>query len=254
MEVRLIDYTGMGSVNPARLAAELLAFTKSTRLGFNDSTSADIALMSDEELMHQLDYMAKTIPSSWEFVHYSFLISGVSRAFTHQLVRTRTASFAEQTLRTVSLEGEGKIKVYEGPTVGPDNPPAYLCFSDAVRKITEHYASLIKLGAKVEDARGILPLGTKTNICMSMNLRAFSNFVSSRMSLRVQTEYQEVVKLMVDEVLRVHPWAEKFIFCDSIKCLMELQDALSDAADDLPYSKWISIIKAVDKVRSTLGG
>ena len=110
MEVRLIDYTGMGSVNPSRLAAELLAFTKSTRLGFNDSTSADIALMSDEELMHQLDYMAKTIPSSWEFVHYSFLISGVSRAFTHQLVRTRTASFAEQTLRTVSLEGEGKIK------------------------------------------------------------------------------------------------------------------------------------------------
>jgi hypothetical protein len=33
----------------------------------------------------------------------------------------------------------------------------------------------------------------------------------SRLSPRAQGEYQEVFKLMVGEVVKVHPWAEPFL-------------------------------------------
>ena len=47
--------------------------------------------------------MANTIPSSWEFVDYTFLVTGVSRAYTHQQVRTRAASYAQQTMRVLNM-------------------------------------------------------------------------------------------------------------------------------------------------------
>ena len=43
--------------------------------------------MSDEQKEEELKYVFGTIGSSWEFVDYIFLITDVSRAFTHQAVR-----------------------------------------------------------------------------------------------------------------------------------------------------------------------
>ena len=85
MKVKLISYT--------QDALELLLLTKNTRLA-NDGllTLDDIKGWSHDKKMQHIGYMRDTIQSSWEFVDYTFKISGVSRAFTHQLVRTRTAS------------------------------------------------------------------------------------------------------------------------------------------------------------------
>jgi thymidylate synthase ThyX len=77
--------------------------------------------------------------------------------------------------------------------------------------ISETYRELIIMGAKPEDARGVLPTDILTNICMKMNLRAFSDLVKKRSSPRVQDEYAQVLKLMVEEVLKIWPWALTFI-------------------------------------------
>ena len=95
MEVRLINYT--------KDAVDTLLYTKSTRLELGKETENKIKAMSEEEKMAELDYMSKTVPSSWEFVDYIFEIRGVSRAFTHQFVRTRTGSYAQQTMRMLIL-------------------------------------------------------------------------------------------------------------------------------------------------------
>ena len=95
MEVRLINYT--------KDAVDTLLYTKSTRLELGKETENKIKAMSEEEKMAELDYMSKTVPSSWEFVDYIFEIRGVSRAFTHQFVRTRTGSYAQQTMRILIL-------------------------------------------------------------------------------------------------------------------------------------------------------
>ena len=83
-------------------AAELLLFTKSTRLTMAPSLLAEIHAWPQEKKLAELAYMANTIPSSWEFVDYVFLVEGVSRAYTHQQVRTRAASYAQQTMRVLS--------------------------------------------------------------------------------------------------------------------------------------------------------
>ena len=97
MKVKLINYTSD--------AVNLLLFTKNTRLMDDDNALSKIKTWSEEKKQEELDYMLKTIRSSWEFIDYTFNIRDVSRGFTHQFVRTRQASYAQQSQRTVDMEG-----------------------------------------------------------------------------------------------------------------------------------------------------
>src|SRR4051812_1582937 len=102
MKVSIIDHTGAGSGDPY-YAAKLLIYTKNTRLTQGEDTRAKVAAMSEQAILADLDYIAKTIRSSWEFVDYTFEITGVTRAFTHQFVRTRTGSYAQQAQRVADM-------------------------------------------------------------------------------------------------------------------------------------------------------
>ncbi len=93
MKVTLISHT--------QDAENLLIFTKATRLTLSPGLLDEIRSRPQEDKMRELEYMANTIPSSWEFVDYVFLVEGVSRAYTHQQVRTRAASYAQQTMRVL---------------------------------------------------------------------------------------------------------------------------------------------------------
>jgi thymidylate synthase ThyX len=84
-------------------------------------------------------------------------------------------------------------------------------YRDQMTEISKTYADLIQMGAKPEDARGVLPTDILTNICMKINLRNFSDLVKKRMTPRVQDEYAQVLKGMVEEVLKIWPWSLMFI-------------------------------------------
>lgn len=200
MKVTLINYTPN--------AVELLLFTKATRLTLSPGLLAEIAAWPEEKKMAELDYMAGTIPSSWEFVDYTFLVEDVSRAYTHQQVRTRAASYAQQSLRVLPMEDYKYIKTHRNEIT-----------SEAIRiidninfQIRSAYRELLAIGQPPEDARGILPTNIATNIVCKFNLRNFASLARSRSGGRTQAEYQQVVRSMAGEVLKVHPWAEKFIF------------------------------------------
>ena len=92
MKVQLISYTDD--------AVNLLLFTKNTRLMNDDDAYSQIAEWPNEKKQEELDYMLQTIRSSWEFIDYTFNIRDVSRGFTHQFVRTRQASYAQQPQRS----------------------------------------------------------------------------------------------------------------------------------------------------------
>ena len=187
-------------------AIDILIFTKNTRLNMNPKGLEEITNWPREKKMEELKYMSTTIPSSWEFVDLIFVIEGVSRAFTHQLVRTRTASYAQQAMRVVDMTG---FDYYTGPSiVGALQKAEY---QECMRKINESYQELISRGVKPEDARGVLPTNVLTNICMKINLRNFSDLVKKRMTPRVQDEYAQVLKQMVEQVLQVWPWSLTFI-------------------------------------------
>jgi len=197
MKVKLINFT--------QEALELLILTKSSRLDA-DTTLEEIMSWPEEKKLEHLDYMMNTIKTSFEFVNYAFEIKGVSRAFTHQFVRTRTASFQQQSQRTVDASDFDVVKTSD-----------HIEFDVACKTALECYESMIAEGVQVQDARGVLPTNICTEIMMSANLRTLSDMASLRLCKRTQGEYQDVFKLMVVEILKVHPWAAPLLEVHCIK-------------------------------------
>jgi len=187
-------------------AKDLLIFTKNTRLLNVEDAYDEIKDWPEEKKQEELDYMLQTIKSSWEFIDYVFEIRDVTRAFTHQFVRTRTGSYAQQSQRTVDMEGFG---YYTPPRIS-ENEIAKAIYDECMQKINEYYHDLREI-VPAEDARGVLPTNIHTNIVAKFNLRTLHETAKSRLSPRAQGEYQQVFKLMVDEVVKVHPWAEPFL-------------------------------------------
>lgn len=244
MRVNLIDFTGKGSSDERWYAAELLLFTKSTRLTLSPGLMEEIRAWPEEKKLAELDYMANTIPSSWEFASYTFLVEGVSRAYTHQQVRTRAASYAQQTMRVLNM-GEFDY-VYTDRL--QENPAAKAQIDAALKAIKLAYNKVIELGLPAEDARGILPTNIATNIVCKFNLRTFADLVKSRTGGRTQSEYQKVVNAMVDEVLRVHPWAEKFLFQQGRDYFKEIEEFAEREYGGNLLKKG-ELLKIVDKMR-----
>jgi len=236
MKVTLISYTPD--------AVDLLLFTKNTRLTMSPGLMDEIRAWPHEKKMAELEYMANTIPSSWEFVDYVFLIEGVSRAFTHQFVRSRNASYAQQTMRVLEM---GDYDYVYTDRVAADARARGVV--DIVNEnIKAGYRSLLELGLPAEDARGILPTNISTNIVAKFNLRAFVDLAKSRTGGRTQGEYQKVAQAMADAVLAVHPWAEKFLFKEGRDYFAEIEKfAEEEYGGDL--LKKGRLLKIVDRMR-----
>lgn len=236
MKVTLISHT--------QEADTLLLFTKATRLTLSPGLLDEIRAKSPEEKLSELEYMANTIPSSWEFVDYVFLVEGVSRAYTHQQVRTRAASYAQQTMRVLDM-GEFDY-VYTDRNM--ENKVARASIDLLLDEIKKTYNFLIDIGQAPEDARGVLPTNIATNIVCKFNLRTFVDLAKSRTGGRTQSEYQKVINAMVDEVLKVHPWAEKFLFQQGRDFFAEIEAfAKREFPNDL--LKKGELLKIVDKMR-----
>jgi flavin-dependent thymidylate synthase len=246
MDVQLIDYTGAGSPDPARHAANVLVFTKSTRLNMQPGLFEAIAAKPWPDIEAELEYMANTIPSSWEFVTYTFLINGVTRAFTHQFVRTRTGSYAQQTMRVLDVGGWDYMT---GPTVAEDEQRQFK-YDHAMKVVGTIYDQLIEQGAKIEDARGILPTNILTNIAAKFDLRTFSDTQRKRASSRTQGEYRDVMDAMRAEVLRVHPWATMFLERTFDKAALDLEEQILKMLHEQPVIR-TNMIKLLDQMRMT---
>lgn len=240
MKVTLINHT--------QDAENLLLFTKATRLTMSPGLLEEIRNKTPEQKLAELEYMANTIPSSWEFVDYVFLVEGVSRAYTHQQVRTRAASYAQQTMRVLEMGAYDYI--YTDKNKESEKAMAIIGATNEV--IRNAYNQLLECGQAAEDARGILPTNISTNIVCKFNLRTFVDLAKARTGGRTQSEYQKVVNAMVDEVLRVHPWAEKFLFQQGRDYFAEIE-AFAQREYGGNLLKKGELLKIVDKMRKEAG-
>jgi flavin-dependent thymidylate synthase len=185
-------------INHTQGAYDLLVGTKSTRL--RGKTAAE---MTDAEKDEHFAYMLDTIKSSFEFVDYIFQIEGVSKNFTHQLVRTRTGSYQQEASRAIDLSTNG--------VVTPENltEEQRVVFYDGVADAGARYRELLESGVARQDARAILPSNMMTKIMVKFNLRTMMDTSKLRLCARAQDEYQNVFRLMRAAVVDVHPWAEQ---------------------------------------------
>jgi len=241
MKVALIDYTGSGHYSWR--AADLLIYTKGTRVTMGPDRLTEIANWSNERKLEELAYMSRTIPSSWEFVDYTFQITDVTRAFTHQLVRTRTGSYAQQ---NQSVQEMGTWGYRTGPSI-EKNSGAKALYETTMNTIAHAYELLLTMdGVKVEDARGLLPTNIFTNITVKWDLRTCCDTFRKRASSeRGHGEYHEVIALMRERILEVHPWAKVFLDRGAALAAAEAYDLIKAVADkDLR----MNLSKAIDEI------
>ena len=235
--VTLISYT--------HNAADVICFTRQTRLCLSPGVMEEVKNWTEERKLSELKEAAKTIPSSWEFVDFTFLVEDVSRAFTHQCVRTRQACYAQQTMRVLNMSDFDYV-VSDRIQVSEEGRKTV---EGAVESIKHAYESMINAGLPPEDARGILPTNIVTNIVCKYNLRTFVDLAKSRTGGRTQSEYQVVVGKMIDEVLKVYPWVELFLFGDQGRDYFNDIEEFAKREYPNDLKKKGELLKIVDKMR-----
>jgi len=222
-------------------ALELLIFAKSTRLTMHPGMIDEIDSWPEELKVKEAEYIANTIRSSWEFLDYTFMIEGVSRAFTHQFVRNRQGSYAQQTMRMLDV---GDFEYITGPSIKGATIKGI--YDGAMKHANSAYNALIKSGVSVEDARGVLPTNICTNIMVKYNLRTLAELVASRSSPRTQGEFREVMKAMYDAVVEVQPWASLFLNDAKVRAAKDLDswvDTLAFPEEKVHITKLIDILR-----------
>jgi flavin-dependent thymidylate synthase len=181
-------------------ALQMLVGTKTTRLRGKKPED-----MSEAELYDAYKYMLDTIRSPFDFVDYIFNIEGVSKNMTHQLVRTRAGAYQQESSRAVEVN-----EIVQPDKFLNDETLATI-WHDAVADAEASYKELLSAGADLQDARAILPSNFATNIQAKFSLRTLSDMAKVRLCVRTGGEYQNAFRLMREEVLKVHPWADPLI-------------------------------------------
>jgi len=148
-----------------------------------------------------------------EHVSYSFSITGISRACSHQLVRHRMASFAQQSQRFVEITGDDW---YVEPTEIDDISKAE--FNHFMTLIKQQYNRMVLRGEKLEDARAILPNCTKTDLIMTANCRSLDNFFTLRICDKAQKEIRDLATLMYSAVKPYNNYFMKQKYPKCVEC------------------------------------
>lgn len=176
----------------------------------------DLSTVTDEERIDYLAQITKTkLKAPFEFVKFHFLIGGVTRSFTHQLVRQRTAVYAQESLRFAVKED---MPVGLPPSLDIEMPentlnPAYYHLSaiekariewdNAILEVGKSYQRLVDLGVPAEDARGLLPHNVLTRVHYSTDLRALLDHAGNRLCTQAQFEWRIVFSKIAQSLRKV---------------------------------------------------
>ncbi|MGB9784977.1 MAG: FAD-dependent thymidylate synthase [Fervidicoccaceae archaeon] len=196
MKVKLVAWTSGGLEDPRRL----IVLAIKTSAGKIRLKGAEHYIRDyKEEDMERLMVEAYKYPMVLEHVSFTFLIEGISRVTSHQLVRHRLASYTQESQRYSSVDKSFVV------------PPSVVekGFEDKYRKFLESafelYEEMVRAGIPQEDARYIIPQAVETRILMTVNLRELLHIACLRLSPHAQWEIRELVSLMLKEAQSIIP-------------------------------------------------
>ena len=138
----------------------------------------------------------------------------VDRGISHELVRHRIASFAQESTRycnyakdkfgsecnfidiTPGIKLDNKMKSMETSEIALVLEEWEKAMEDAER----HYMKILELGATPQIARSVLPNSTKTEITVSANYREWRNFFKLRIPKTAHPQMREVTIPLLKEL------------------------------------------------------
>ncbi len=146
----------------------------------------------------------------------SFYFTGVSRSFTHELIRHRHFSYSQLSQRYVPERDAAMVE----PSVIADDPELHKKFVEAAEASVRAYTELLEgLEQRFADepnptlrrkrarqaARAVLPNATETRIVVTGNYRAWRHFVAMRATEHADVEIRELAVECLRQLQRVAP-------------------------------------------------
>lgn len=168
--------------------------------------------LTPEERVHYWEQIQKThLKAPLEFVQMHFFIEGVTRGFTHQMVRQRTAVYAQESLR-FAVKDNLRETIQMPPSIGElkDDDPLRVVWDDAIFEAEAHYNILVNAGIPAEDARGLLPHAVTTRLHYATNLRNLVEHAGNRLCTQAQFEWRyvfvEIMRVLREATVNEMQW------------------------------------------------
>ena len=152
-----------------------------------------------------------------EHAVYNFIFTGVSRSFTHELVRHRAGfGYSQLSQRYVDESTADFVE----PTCIADDAELHTIWTEAVQHGQEAYKKLVEglihkfegiddktLRRKMarQAARSVLPNATETKIFVTANARAWRHFIELRCNEHAETEIRIVAAKILEALQREAP-------------------------------------------------
>jgi flavin-dependent thymidylate synthase len=172
----------------------------------------DLRELTEEDRMWAWEQANSThLKAPLEAVDLHFMVENVTRAFTHQMVRQRTAVYAQESMRFAVKED---IAARPGPLIG-SNKQALEMWGATMKAVWLAYQSLIANGVPAEEARGLLPHDTLTRLNYKTNLRNLVDHLGNRLCTQAQFEWRlvgaQIIKALADYQPPVFPGDRKTV-------------------------------------------
>lgn len=124
------------------------------------------------------------------------------RGVSHELVRHRLCAFSQESTRYCNYSKDkfgNEITVIE-PCFWEESSILYQFWKDACETAEANYFSLLKAGAKPQEARSVLPNSLKTEIVTTANLREWRHILTLRTGAPAHPQIRQVMVPLLAEV------------------------------------------------------
>lgn len=175
-------------------------------------------LTDDDRRKAWADATSTHLAAPLEAIKFHFMIDGVDRAFTHQMVRQRTAVYAQESQRfCVINELPGAVTL--PPSLHGTDPwddridysrssttqQWRVMWDREMERIATTYQMLVDAGMPQEDARGLLPHATATRLNYITDLRNLVEHAGNRLCTQAQFHWRLVFASMTRAIQQYQP-------------------------------------------------
>ena len=144
----------------------------------------------------------------------------VDRGISHEIVRHRKASYAQESTRYCNYGKAGDVTFirpcyFEEGTVEMDN------WVDSCMRSEKDYLALLEMGRTPQEARGVLNTSLKTEVVMTANLKEWKHFFNLR---------------ALDTTGKAHPQIKEV----AIPLLVEFKEMEPEVFADMEVDSWVA--------------
>lgn len=172
-----------------------------------DKTNANVTKVREGNVPYVGNIIDSGHGSVLEHISFTFACMGISRVFTHELVRHRAGcAYSQESLRYCRLQ-DLEVILPEDDNISHDMRRQAL---NAIRELKRVIAKLdeemiaphksFDVKKKLTSwLRRIAPIGISTNIIFTANVRALRHMICTRTSVHAETEIREAFQLIAEK-------------------------------------------------------